>query len=181
MFKKFTAKESVSSTSQVKSSVQRSIRADVIKQFPNIEEYIEDIMPKKTPVIVAKCQDHINLITVNKDILFFQEREGPYYPTLRLLHKYPNILPHQQVDKGAIRFILSGANIMCPGLTSPGAKLEPAAENTIVAVMAEGKQHAVAIGLMKMSSEEILKTNKGIGIDTIHFLNDGLWGMKQLE
>lgn len=28
-----------------------------------------------------------------------------------------------QVDKGAIKFILSGADIMCPGLTSPGASL----------------------------------------------------------
>ena len=27
------------------------------------------------------------------------------------------------MDKGAIRFILSGANIMCPGLTSPKAKM----------------------------------------------------------
>lgn len=35
----------------------------------------------------------------------------------------PFILPHMQVDKGAIRFVLSGANIMCPGLTSPGAKM----------------------------------------------------------
>ena len=32
----------------------------------------------------------------------------------------PFICPHQQVDKGAIKFILSGAHVMCPGLTSPG-------------------------------------------------------------
>lgn len=44
----------------------------------------------------------------------------------------PFILPHQQVDKGAIKFVLSGANIMCPGLTSPGAKLYPAAIDTVV-------------------------------------------------
>ena len=28
-----------------------------------------------------------------------------------------------QVDKGAIKFVLSGANIMCRGLTSPGGRL----------------------------------------------------------
>ncbi len=44
----------------------------------------------------------------------------------------PFILPHQQVDKGAIKFVLSGANIMCPGLTSPGAKLYPAGVDTVV-------------------------------------------------
>ena len=45
----------------------------------------------------------------------------------------PTILPRVQVDKGAIKFILSGANIMCPGLTSKGAKMEtPLPENTVV-------------------------------------------------
>lgn len=29
-----------------------------------------------------------------------------------------------QVDRGAIKFVLSGANIMCPGLTSPGGALD---------------------------------------------------------
>jgi len=29
-----------------------------------------------------------------------------------------------QVDRGAIRFVLAGANIMCPGLTSPGGFLD---------------------------------------------------------
>lgn len=38
----------------------------------------------------------------------------------------------QQVDKGAIKFVLSGANIMCPGLTSPGAKMTEVPKDTVV-------------------------------------------------
>lgn len=39
-----------------------------------------------------------------------------------------------QVDRGAIRFVLAGANIMCPGLTSPGGALddEVGAETPVV-------------------------------------------------
>lgn len=44
----------------------------------------------------------------------------------------PFFLPLEQVDKGAIRFVLSGANIMCPGLTSPGAKMTPVPKGTVV-------------------------------------------------
>lgn len=44
----------------------------------------------------------------------------------------PFFLPMEQVDKGAIRFVLSGANIMCPGLTSPGAKMTPVPKGTVV-------------------------------------------------
>lgn len=44
-----------------------------------------------------------------------------------------------------------------------------------VAIYAEGKQHALAIGLTKMSTAEIKEVNKGIAVDTIHSLMDGLW------
>lgn len=33
-----------------------------------------------------------------------------------------------QVDRGAIKFVLAGANIMCPGLTSPGGALDDEVE-----------------------------------------------------
>jgi PUA domain protein len=45
------------------------------------------------------------------------------------------------------------------------------------AIFAEGKEHALAVGIMKMSSDDIKSLNKGIGIEIIHFLNDGLWCM----
>jgi predicted RNA-binding protein (TIGR00451 family) len=32
-------------------------------------------------------------------------------------------MPKMQVDTGAIRFVLGGANVMCPGFTSPGGSL----------------------------------------------------------
>lgn len=44
----------------------------------------------------------------------------------------PVILPCQQVDKGAIKFLLSGANVMCRGLTSPGAILADLPKDAIV-------------------------------------------------
>mmetsp|Transcript_7982 Transcript_7982/g.13498 ORF Transcript_7982/g.13498 Transcript_7982/m.13498 type:complete len:182 (-) Transcript_7982:1120-1665(-) len=180
MFKKFTIEESVSSTSQVKNSVQRSIQSQIISQFPLLEPIIDDIVPKKQ-MIIAKCQNHIQLIAVNDEILFFNERDGPFFPTLKLLHKYPNMMKRMQVDKGAIRFVLSGANIMCPGFTSPGGSLpcSIAAEQP-VAIYAEGKEHALAIGFTKMSTEEIASVNKGIGVENVHSLMDGLWQAPRL-
>ena len=61
-----------------------------------------------------------------------------------------------QVDKGAIKFLLRGADIMCPGLTHPtGSHMDDVGEKTVVAVMAEGKTHAMAIGLTRMSTEDM--------------------------
>ncbi|KAL5967901.1 Beta-14-galactosyltransferase 7 [Taenia solium] len=67
---------------------------------------------------------------------------------------------------------------MCPGLTSPGAKLCDVPANTVVAIMAEGKKHAVAVGVTTMSTNEMLDINKNIGVETLHYLNDGLWQMR---
>ena len=44
-----------------------------------------------------------------------------------------------------------------------------------VAIYAEGKTHAMAVGLTKMSTQQMREVNKGIGVDNIHYLNDGLW------
>ena len=44
---------------------------------------------------------------------------------------------------------------MCPGLTSKGGKLTKCDKEKVVAIMAEGKQHALAIGITKMSSDEM--------------------------
>lgn len=103
--------------------------------------------------------EHIEILVNSAgEQLFFRQREGPWLPSLKLLHKckhiltffvirrdfriypyylysyipVPFFLTQEQVDKGAIKFVLSGANIMCPGLTSPGAILTSAPKGTTV-------------------------------------------------
>lgn len=175
MFKKFSQEE-ISSQNQVKASVQRKIRQSIAEEYPDLEPVLDELLPKKSPLIVAKCQNHINLVVVNNTPLFFNIRDGPYMPTLRLLHQYPSIMKLFRVDRGAIKFVLAGANIMCPGLTSAGGALdEVVPAEAPVAIMAEGKQHALAIGFTKLSAKDIKSINKGIGVDNMHYLNDGLW------
>jgi len=66
------------------------------------------------------------------------------------------MLPHFQVDRGAVKFVLSGANIMCRGLTSPGAKMDMnVGKDQIVAIMVEGKENALAVGFTKMTATEM--------------------------
>jgi PUA domain protein len=104
----------------------------------------------------------------------------------------------EQVDKGAIKFALSGANIMCPGLTSPVGKMTPCEKNQIDVITAEGKHHALAIGQTKLSTNDVFvlfssyfkfnlffllssSLNKGIAIEALHYLNDGLYNMKPIK
>lgn len=182
MFKKFEDTD-ISATVQLKSSVQKNIKAKLVEQFPNLAKYADVILPKKEQLRVAKCPDHIEiLVTSNGTHLFYRQREGQYFPALRLVHQYPDIAPTMQVDRGAIKFVLSGANIMCPGLTSPGGRVpEDIESEQVVTIMAEDKEHALAIGLTKLSGKDMKAINKGVAVELIHYLNDGLWRAKPVK
>ena len=92
----------------------------------------------------------------------------------------PDILPKYQVDRGAVPFVLSGANIMAPGLTSAGGAMDDVPAESVVAVMVQGKEHAIAIGVTTMSTEDIRSVNKGNAVENTHWLNDGLWTLRSI-
>lgn len=87
------------------------------KLLPLHTDAIEHILPKKS-MAIAKADDNVQLVLSNNEVVFYNQDNGPFYPTLKLLHKYPSMMPVMQVDKGAIKFVLGGANIMCPGMLS---------------------------------------------------------------
>jgi PUA domain protein len=91
------------------------------------------------------------------------------------------MLPRFQIDKGAIKRILSGANIMAPGLTSPGGYMDEVEANRVVAIYAEGKQHALGIGIAIKSTKEIRETNKDIVVEVYHLLCDKVYSIKELQ
>lgn len=184
MFKKFQPSTDISGQTPVKSSVQRSIRTNILNQWRINSETLEVLWPKKESIVHVKCRDHISIYTLHGEPVFFQHFDGPIYPTLRTLHKYPSVLPAVGIDRGAIRFLLQGAHMMCPGMTSKGGYLPPAdselVAGTPVALHAEGKEHAVGIGILKLSTEEMKKVNKNIGVETITYLGDDLWQARKL-
>jgi malignant T-cell-amplified sequence len=78
--------------------------------------------------------------------------------------------------------VLSGAQLMCPGLTSPGGKLpedgQDIEKGQVVAINAEGKENAVMVGILKMGTKEIKTVKKGVAVEGGMYLGDGLWNLK---
>mmetsp|Transcript_16439 Transcript_16439/g.28666 ORF Transcript_16439/g.28666 Transcript_16439/m.28666 type:complete len:207 (-) Transcript_16439:171-791(-) len=206
MFKSFEPSQ-ISTSTQVKTSVQRAIKSDILAANPKItEEQLDALIPKKPPLVQYKVGPHMMLYcrkvehedaSPTDEPVFFQHRDGPILPTLRLVHKYPMVqFTSVMVDKGAIPFILGGANVMAPGLTKPDGQsyMPPDGEEQDeqgfdkpglskgdgVVIRAEGKEHAIAIGVMTMSSAEVREKNKGIAIELAHFLGDGLFMADEL-
>ena len=94
----------------MKSSVQRSLRANLLSQWNINTETLEEIWPKKESITLVKwsvisprhatlseprysdfflldSRDHISIYALHGEPLFLQHFDGPLIPTLRLLHK----------------------------------------------------------------------------------------------
>lgn len=180
MFRKFDPSSDVSTSTLVKASVQRGIRSQIKGAHPELtDDILDELLPKKHPLVQYKVGPHLLLYcrhvehedrSPTDEPIFFQERDGPILPTLKLVHQYPSLkLTSVTVDKGAIPYLLGGANIMCPGLMNPGSEMPPdgleqdeqgfdkpgLSKGEGVVVYAEGKEYALAVGVMSMSSAEM--------------------------
>ncbi|CAB9508504.1 machinery-associated protein 20 [Seminavis robusta] len=136
MFKKFDPSSDVSTSTQVKASVQRALKSQIIESHPEItEDILDELIPKKSPLVQFKVGPHLMLYcrkvekegsSPSDEPIFFQQRDGPILPALKLVHHYPTLsFKRVTVDKGAIPYLLGGANVMCPGLTNPGGEMPP--------------------------------------------------------
>lgn len=123
--------------------------------IPQVSTIIEKIWPKKSIILLAKQKPYTSIYFINDEPCFMQVKEGPIVPHIRLLHKYPFLLPTCQVDKGAIPFIIGGANVMCPGLTSKGGIVPDVKADQAVSILCEGKQYPLGIGLTTMSGAQM--------------------------
>ena len=108
------------------------------------------------------------LISVNSKIVFFLD-DKKYVPTLRLVLERPEILPKVTIDKGAIRFVINGADIMRPGVT----RSETQKENQYVCIVDENLGKPLAIG--KILIEKFMEESSGKVIKNLHHYNDELW------
>ena len=125
----------------------------MIQQYPKMTEEQWDLFwPKKAKVYTLKFKGdaYTHFIKIEERICFLELRDKAVLPMLRVLHQYPHMMDHMQCDKGAIRHIFSGSNVMAPGLTSAGGKVAPYLEiGHPVAITAEGKKHAMGIGFLQ--------------------------------
>ncbi len=66
-------------------------------------------------------------------------------------------------------------------LDTSSARAAQLPEMAGVGIYGENREHAMAIGLTQMSTTQIRETNKGMGIENLHYLNDGLWKTPLLD
>lgn len=115
--------------------------------------------------------DGSKILLLDGDIVFF-ESEGRLIPTLRSLLGGIVHIPQVTVDMGAVKFVVNGADIMRPGITQVDDAVR---ENGIVAIVDERHGKPLAVGISKMSAEDIRAAASGKVVKSVHHINDELW------
>ncbi|KAH6635682.1 hypothetical protein B0J18DRAFT_487729 [Chaetomium sp. MPI-SDFR-AT-0129] len=128
---------------KLKSSIQRSIRQSILTTYPLLTPHIDEVLPKKGSLEQIKLPDRVLLYVIEgHPLVYQQDNNGVLLPHLRLVHRFPQCFPTIRIDRGAIRFVLSGATLMAPGLTSKGGRLPIPVDRDAVAAAAGGGNEA---------------------------------------
>lgn len=170
MFQKLPA-EKLKKHTTLKSNLLTKLKNQAIKEMPLIEGIMDELFPKKTPVIVYSIEQHLKLYAVDNKPVLVELGTGDVFPMLRTAINYPGLLPVVYVDEGAVKALLRGADLMAPGI-----KMVPKefAKGAIVQVHLLDCDQPFMIGQAEISSEEV-KGAKGLAIKNLTILRDALY------
>ena len=77
-----------------------------------------------------------------------------------------------QVDMGAVPFVCNGANTMSAGINDVSPEV---AKGQYVWIREENHHKPLAIGIALMGAEEMLTSEKGKAIKSLHYIGDKIW------
>ena len=132
---------------------------ELINEFP----YLEKIISKKSNVV----EDGGIIRSDDEPVLIHKK-----IPHLKMLLKQI-VLPKITVDMGAVKFVVSGADVMRPGIT----RIEEFKEEDLVVIVDENHGKPLAVGKALLSSEEMKNQKKGKSVKNLHYVGDGYWNI----
>ncbi len=151
----------------VRKDVILKIRRDIEKSFG--EEFVE-ILPKRSKVEILEA-DVGEVILVNGKQAFFKTETG-YFPTVRGAQEIKTDKRFVTVDRGAVGFVIKGADIMRPGVVDFAAGIK---KGDFLIINEETHKKPVAIGKSLWDYEEFVVKEKGKCVENILYVGDKIW------
>lgn len=155
----------VKSRVQLRKNVKNKMLKDLVSTFGEELSYLED----KTLVKIT-LEEYSLILVDGKPLLF--EIEGHLFPTVRGALEMGLQKRVVTVDKGAIRFVSNGADIMAPGVVVADPEIK---KGDLVIIVEETHQKPLAIGKALMGGSEMVEATSGKAIKSITHVGDKLW------
>lgn len=132
------------------------------------KKQLSENLPSGYQINPAKdeIKEHDNILYLNNEkFLIIQDKK--YLPHLKSVENTK--LKSVFVDKGAIPFIIKGADLMRPGISKIEDNIQ---KGEIILIKDENHNKNLAIGFSLVSSEELKSQEKGKSIQIYHYFND---------
>lgn len=153
----------------IQKSQIKELKDDILTQYD--EKFVNQIFPKKARIEVIQTDAGDTLFAVNNVLKLWKSGEG-YIPVLTLLLNKQVEMKTIVVDKGAIRFVTNGADVMRPGIT----KIDPSIKKgDIVVIVDENHDRALAIGKSMFDAKKMEDINSGKVVKNLHTIQDDVW------
>ncbi len=155
----------VKSRVQLRKNAKNKMLKDLVSTFGDTMAGLEDKVLEKITL------DEYSLILVDGKPLLF-EIEGQLFPTIRGALEMELNKRIVTVDKGAIRFVSNGADIMAPGVVEADSDIK---EGDLVIIVEETHRKPLAIGKALMKGPQMVEADSGKAIKSIIHVGDKLW------
>ena len=158
----------VKSRVQLRKNAKNKMLKDLVSTFGDTMAGLED------KVLEIITLDEYSVILVDGKPLLF-EIEGQLFPTVRGALEMELNKRIVTVDKGAIRFVSNGADIMAPGIVEADSEIK---EGDFVIIVEEAHRKPLAIGKALMNGPQMVEADSGKAIKSITHVGDKLWNME---
>jgi len=155
----------VKSRVQLRKNVKNKMLKELVSTFGEELSYLEDKTLEKITL-----EEYALILVDGKPLLF--EIEGHLFPTVRGALEMGLQKRIVTVDKGAIRFVSNGADIMAPGVAAADPEIK---KGDFVIIVEETHQKPLAIGKAIMEGPEMVEATSGKAIKSIIHVGDKLW------
>jgi PUA domain protein len=155
----------VKSRVQLRKNAKNKMLKDLISTFGDTMAGLEEKVLEKITL-----DDYSIILVDGKPLLF--EIDGQLFPTVRGALEMELNKRIVTVDKGAIRFVSNGADIMAPGIVEADSGIK---EGDFVIIVEETHRKPLAIGKALMNGPQMVEADSGKAIKSITHVGDKLW------
>lgn len=134
------------------------------------KKLLSDVLPLGYEISKKdEVKEKDNLI-LRGDNVFLIKIGDKYLPHLKSVDE--RLYKAVYVDKGAIPFIIKGADLMRPGIQRLDVGFE---KDDVILIKDENHNKTIAIGFAMFSSEDIKEQKSGKSVKVYHYVGDGFY------
>jgi len=149
---------------------RKDLLSKIKEDLGSISEEFAELLPEKAEILEVKGK---KFVFVDGEALVFESESG-YFPTVRGALRIKGDKRNITVDRGAVPYIINGADIMRPGVVAYDMgikKVDP------VIVREETHKKAIAIGVSLWDGDDFASKSTGKCAKNVQVVGDDVWNL----